>query len=307
MEALIETRGLHKRFGDVHAVRGIDLTVKRGTIHGLIGPNGAGKSTTLRMLVDIIRPTNGTITVLGRAPQKAKPELRRRIGYLPGEIKLTERSSGESVLDHFKSISGTVAPGAVESLAERLDLDLHRPVRDLSKGNRQKLGLIQAFMHQPELLILDEPTSGLDPLMQHEFLNLIREAQNNGQTVLLSSHILGEIQHTADAAAVLAHGTIVAEGDIASLRITGASRLRTVVTGTDAQSLRSQLEKHPELTELEVREIGQSMVQVSGLLRGEPDSLIKTLSHYTIHDLTLEEPDLEESVLELYESTVTPS
>ena len=259
------------------------------------------------MLVDIIRPTNGTITVLGRAPQKAKPELRRRIGYLPGEIKLTERSSGESVLDHFKSISGTVAPGAVESLAERLDLDLHRPVRDLSKGNRQKLGLIQAFMHQPELLILDEPTSGLDPLMQHEFLNLIREAQNNGQTVLLSSHILGEIQHTADAAAVLAHGTIVAEGDIASLRITGASRLRTVVTGTDARSLRSQLEKHPELTELEVREIGQSMVQVSGLLRGEPDSLIKTLSHYTIHDLTLEEPDLEESVLELYESTVTPS
>lgn len=307
MEAAIETRGLHKRFGDVHAVRGIDLTVRHGTIYGLIGPNGAGKSTTLRMFVDIIRPSEGSVTVLGQEPKKAKPELRRRIGYLPGEIKLTERSSGESVLDHFKSISGAVPTGIVKSLAVRLDLDLHRPVRTLSKGNRQKLGLIQAFMHRPELLILDEPTSGLDPVMQREFLGLIREARDNGQTVLLSSHILGEIQHTADAAAVLAHGTIVAEGDIASLRLTGTSRLRTVVTGTDAQSLRSRLEKHPELTELEVREIGESLVQVSGLLRGEPDSLIKTLTHHTIRDLTLEEPDLEESVLELYESTVTPS
>ncbi|RJF41175.1 ABC transporter ATP-binding protein [Actinomyces sp. 2119] len=307
METMIKARRLHKRFSKVHAVRGIDLTVERGVIYGLIGPNGAGKSTTLRMLVDIVRPSDGTVTVLGQAPQKAKPELRRRIGYLPGEVRLTERSSGKSVLDHFKTISGPVAAGTVESLAERLDLDLSRPVRTLSKGNRQKLGLVQAFMHQPELLILDEPTSGLDPLMQREFLSLIREARDSGQTVLLSSHILSEIQHTADAAAVLAHGTIVAEGDIASLRITGTSHLRTVVTGTDAQLLRSQLEKHPGLTALEVRDIGNSTVQASGLLRGDPDSLIKILSHHTIRDFALEEPDLEESVLELYESTRTSS
>lgn len=307
MEAVIETKGLHKSFGKVHAVRGIDLTVRRGTIYGLIGPNGAGKSTTLRMLVDIIRPDKGTVSVLGVTPHSSNPSLRRRIGYLPGEFNLSERTHGVSVLDHFASISGPVAPRAIEELAERLELDLHRPVRTLSKGNRQKLGLIQAFMHRPELLILDEPTSGLDPLMQREFLNLIREAQNNGQTVLLSSHLLGEIQHAADAAAVLANGTIVAEGNIASLRLSGTSRLRALIEGPSAQMLRAELETAAHLSELTIREIGDKLVQVSALLRGEPDSTIKTLSRHTIRDLTLEEPDLEESVLELYENTEVPS
>ncbi|RRD42027.1 ABC transporter ATP-binding protein [Buchananella hordeovulneris] len=307
MEVVIETRGLRKSFGKVHAVRGIDLTVKRGSIYGLIGPNGAGKSTTLRMLVDIIRPDDGTVSVLGEAPRMSKPELRRRIGYLPGEIRLTERISGESVLEHFASISGPVAPGTIQELAERLELDLHRPVRALSKGNRQKLGLIQAFMHRPELLILDEPTSGLDPLMQREFLSMIREAQGNGQTVLLSSHILGEIQHAADAAAVLARGTIVAEGDIASLRLRGSSRLRAVLEGSDAQRVQAALEEVVQLTDLVVREAGDQLIQVSGLLRGEPDSVVKILARHTIRDLTLEEPDLEESILELYENTETQS
>lgn len=303
MQSTIDIHGLHKKFGKVHAVRGIDLSVPSGTIYGLIGPNGAGKSTVLRMLVDIIRPTEGSIAIFGQEPRRAPSALRQRIGYLPGEVKLTERSNGKSVLEHFKSISRPVEAGTIESLAERLDLDLHRPVRTLSKGNRQKLGLIQAFMHRPELLILDEPTSGLDPLMQREFLSLIREARNGGSTVLLSSHILGEIQHTADAAAVLAHGSIVADGDIASLRLAGASRLRTVVTGTDAQTLRSELERHSELTELQVRDVGDSTTQASGLLRGTPDALLSTLTRHPIRDLILEEPDLEESILELYENS----
>ncbi|MBF0695881.1 ABC transporter ATP-binding protein [Actinomyces bowdenii] len=307
MKAVIETRGLRKSFGKVHAVRGIDLTVERGSIYGLIGPNGAGKSTTLRMLVDIIRPDDGTVSVLGEAPRSSKPELRRRIGYLPGEIKLTERIPAESVLEHFASISGPVTSGTIQELAERLELDLHRPVRTLSKGNRQKLGLIQAFMHHPELLILDEPTSGLDPLMQREFLSMIREAQENGQTVLLSSHILGEIQHTADAAAVLAHGTIVAEGEIASLRLSGSSRLRSVLEGSDAQRVQAELQEIAHLTDLAVREVGDQLIQVSGLLRGEPDSAVKILARHTIRELTLEEPDLEGSVLELYENAETLS
>lgn len=307
VDPVIETRALDKRFGDVHALRGIDLTVERGTVHGLIGPNGAGKSTMLRVLVDIIRPTAGSVSVLGVAPHRAAPGLRRRIGYLPGEVRFTERGTGHSVLEDFARISGPVAPGTVEELAQRLGLDLHRPVRTLSKGNRQKLGLVQAFMHRPELLILDEPTSGLDPLMQREFLSMVREARDNGQTVLLSSHILGEIQHTADAASILAHGTVVAEGDIASLRLAGASRVHAVLSGSAPGTVRTSLEGLPGLSELTVRGTDGAAVQVTGLLRGEPDALLKALAQHTVHELTLEAPDLEESVLELYESTVTRS
>ena len=190
MTAVIEARGLQKKYGKHLAVDGIGLRVERGSVFGLIGPNGAGKTTTLRMLVDIIRPTAGELKVLGSVPRRSGIALRRRIGYLPGGLKVAERIQGGTVLRHLAQISGPVEPSRIETLAERLGLDLSRPVRALSKGNRQKLGLIQAFMHRPELLILDEPTSGLDPLVQREFLEMVREAREAGQSVLLSSHIL---------------------------------------------------------------------------------------------------------------------
>lgn len=229
MTAVIETRELQKKYGKHLAVDGIGLRVEQGSVFGLIGPNGAGKTTVLRMLVDIIRPTAGELTVLGAVPRRSGTALRRRIGYLPGELKLAERIRGGTLLHHLAQISGPVDPGTIEALAERLGLDLGRPVRALSKGNRQKLGLIQAFMHRPELLILDEPTSGLDPLMQREFLAMVREAREAGQTVLLSSHILTEIQHTADDVAVLAGGRIVAGGDVSSLKLSSVARLRAVL------------------------------------------------------------------------------
>ncbi|MFV0405253.1 MAG: ABC transporter ATP-binding protein, partial [Propioniciclava sp.] len=229
MTAVIEARGLQKKYGKHLAVDGIDLRVERASVFGLIGPNGAGKTTTLRMLVDIIRPTAGELKVLGSTPRRSGTGLRRRIGYLPGELKLAERIQGGTLLRHLAQISGPVEPGRIETLAERLGLDLSRPVRALSKGNRQKLGLIQAFMHRPELLILDEPTSGLDPLVQREFLAMVREAREAGQSVLLSSHILTEIQHTADDVAVLAGGKIIAHGDVSSLRLSSVTRLRAVL------------------------------------------------------------------------------
>lgn len=303
MTDVITMQSLHKRFGKIHAVRGIDLAIERGSIFGLIGPNGAGKTTVLRMLVDIIRPTSGTITVLDQTPSASRPALRRRIGYLPGELKLTERCSGATLLRHLAEISGPVEPGTVEALAERLDLDLTRPVRTLSKGNRQKLGLIQAFMHRPELLVLDEPTSGLDPLIQREFLALVREAREAGQTVLLSSHILSEIQHTADAAAVLAHGTIVSEGDISSLRLTRVSRLHGLLADTTTAAVRAGVEGLDLLSDLEVESTVGDQIRISGVLRGSPDPLIKALSRFSVRDLTLEEPDLEESILDLYART----
>ncbi|WP_235604927.1 ABC transporter ATP-binding protein [Enteractinococcus helveticum] len=165
MVAVVETRALTKLYGRHLAVQDIDLQVHRGSVFGLIGPNGAGKTTVLRMLVDIIRPSAGELTVLGDSPRRAGAGMRRRIGYLPGDVNLTARLSGRTFLHHIAQLSGTVAERKIDQLAERLELDMTRPVRDLSKGNKQKLGLIQAFMHEPELLILDEPTSGLDPLM----------------------------------------------------------------------------------------------------------------------------------------------
>lgn len=303
MTSAIRTRALTKRYGSHTAVQGLDLSVERGSVFGLIGPNGAGKTTTLRLLLDIIRPTTGEITVLGESPRAAGAQLRRRIGYIPGELRLEGRTKGGALLKHLAEISGPVAPGAIDRLAERLDLDLSRPVRTLSKGNKQKLGLVQAFMHQPELLVLDEPTSGLDPLVQREFLTMLREAREAGQTVLLSSHVLSEVQQAADDVAVLAGGRVVAEGAVASLRLAGVRRIRTTLIGTTADSVHSLLAAVAGVEDVDVTAASGDLVRVSATARGEIDPVIRALATATIRDLTIEEPDLEESVLDLYART----
>ena len=304
MTAVIEARGLQKKYGKHLAVDGIGLRVEQGSVFGLIGPNGAGKTTTLRMLVDIIRPTAGELKVLGSVPRRSGIALRRRIGYLPGELKLAERIQGGTLLRHLAQISGPVEPGRIETLAERLGLDLSRPVRALSKGNRQKLGLIQAFMHRPELLILDEPTSGLDPLVQREFLAMVREAREAGQSVLLSSHILPEIQHTADDVAVLAGGKIIAHGDVSSLRLSSVTRLRAVLADTTAETVRTALSASPTLQDIDAEATSTGeLVRLSATIRGDVDHVVKALAQFTVRDLTVEEPDLEESILDLYART----
>lgn len=304
MTAVIEARGLQKKYGKHLAVDGIGLRVEQGSVFGLIGPNGAGKTTTLRMLVDIIRPTAGELKVLGSVPRRSGTGLRRRIGYLPGELKMAERIQGGTLLRHLAQISGPVEPGRIETVAERLGLDLSRPVRALSKGNRQKLGLIQAFMHRPELLILDEPTSGLDPLVQREFLAMVREAREAGQSVVLSSHILTEIQHTADDVAVLAGGKIIAHGDVSSLRLSSVTRLRALLADTTAEAVRPALAALPTLQDIdaEATASGES-VRLSATIRGDVDHVVKALAQFTVRDLTVEEPDLEESILDLYSRT----
>ena len=304
MTAVIEARGLQKKYGKHLAVDGIGLRVEQGSVFGLIGPNGAGKTTTLRMLVDIIRPTAGELKVLGSVPRRSGIALRRRIGYLPGELKLAERIQGGTLLRHLAQIRGPVEPGRIETLAERLGLDLSRPVRALSKGNRQKLGLIQAFMHRPELLILDEPTSGLDPLVQREFLAMVREAREAGQSVLLSSHILTEIQHTADDVAVLAGGKIIAHGDVSSLRLSSVTRLRAVLADTTAETVRTALSASPTLQDIDAEATSTGeLVRLSATIRGDVDHVVKALAQFTVRDLTVEEPDLEESILDLYART----
>jgi len=300
MTPAISTTELSKRYGSHTALHGLDLTVQPGTVFGLIGPNGAGKTTTLRLLLDIIRPTTGVARVLGEDPRLGGPALRRRIGFVPGELRLEGRVKGRALLNHYAQISGHVAPGRIDALAERLGLDLSRQVRTLSKGNKQKLGLVQAFMHSPELLVLDEPTSGLDPLVQREFLAMVREARDNGQTVLLSSHVLSEIQQTADAVAVLSQGRIVAEGAVESLRLASIRRLRAGLADTTADAVRTSLGKLAHVSDLEV--VPGDVVRVTATLNGEIDAVVKAIAKHRVVDLALEEPDLEESVLSLYGS-----
>jgi ABC-2 type transport system ATP-binding protein len=298
MTAALETHALTKRYGRRLALDAIDLSVEPGTVFGVIGPNGAGKTTTMRLLLDIIRPTSGSARVLGHDPRQGGVELRRRIGFLPGELRLEGRVTGRALLKHYAEISGPVAPGVVDRLAERLDLDLSRQVRKLSKGNKQKLGVVQAFMHQPDLLVLDEPTSGLDPLVQQEFLTMVREAKNNGQTVFLSSHVLSEIQQAADSVAILRAGRVVTVSDVDTLRATALRRVNATIADATATAVRTAFARDPHLAELTIT-AGDSLT-VAGTLEGDIDPFVKAIAAFTVVDLRVEEPDLEESVLGLY-------
>jgi len=299
MADAIEARGLTKRYGAATALDGLDLSVGEGAVFGMIGPNGAGKTTTMRLLLDLIRPTSGSVSVLGSDPRNGGPELRKRIGYLPGELRLEGRVTGRALLSHYARISGAVPDNAIQDLADRLGLDLDRQVRTLSKGNKQKLGLVQAFMHTPPLLVLDEPTSGLDPLVQQEFLTMVGEARAAGKTVFLSSHVLSEIQQAADAVAILREGRIVTVSSVDALRQTAVRQVRAGFAGVSATDLEEALRRIPNLTDL-VATDGEAVTEVTGTVTGDIDLFVKTVARFSVADLAIEEPDLEESVLRLY-------
>jgi ABC-2 type transport system ATP-binding protein len=216
--AAIETVGLAKTYGSTRALIGLDLDVEPGQVFGYLGPNGAGKTTTIRMLLALQQPTAGRARVLGLDPRDDAVEIHRRTGYLPGELELYPRMTARQHIDWFARARGGHDPALADELVERFDVVLDRPAKDLSKGNRQKVGLVLAFMHRPELLILDEPTSGLDPLMQNEFERLVGEVVAEGGTVFLSSHELGEVQRLADRVAIIRAGSLVATDTVENLR-----------------------------------------------------------------------------------------
>lgn len=304
-DAAVSTRGLVKRYGANTALHGIDLDIPRGSVFGMIGPNGAGKTTTMRLLLDILRPTAGELQVLGESPRAGGAALRRRIGYLPGELHLATRVKGRELLAHYAEISGPVRHGAVDALAERLGVDLGRPVRSLSKGNKQKLGLIQAFMHEPELLVLDEPTSGLDPLVQQEFHAMLHEAKANGQTVFLSSHVLSEVQQTAHEIAILKQGRIVERSTVAELRENAVRHVRLTVAEADAAAARATLDALPGVTGVAAVGDGPGTAVLTATLDAHVDAFVKAVARLPIVDLTMEEPDLEEMVLAYYGADVS--
>ncbi len=216
--ATIQTSALTRTFGSHRGIRDVDLRVEPGEVFGFLGPNGAGKSTTIRILMGLIRPTSGDARVLGGHPQRDGVAVRARTGYLPGDLVLHPRTSGRELLERFGHVRGLRDTRYRDELVERFDADLDRPTHALSKGNRQKLGIVLAFMHRPELLVLDEPTSGLDPLLQNEFARLLEETALDGRTVFLSSHDLDEVQRVADRIAIIREGSIVVTDTVDGLR-----------------------------------------------------------------------------------------
>ena len=291
-EPVIEIEGLVKHYGQVEAVRGIDLQVKRGEVFGFLGPNGAGKSTTIRCLLGLLRPTAGRIGAFGLDSTRDGVALRRRLTYVPGELRLPERISGTEFVASIGRLRGGFEPARRDQLAERLRLDLHRRLRDLSSGNRRKVALLLAFLFDAELLVLDEPTNGLDPLMQHEFLGLVREARAAGATVFLSSHVLSEVQRAADRVAVLRAGEVVAQGTVAELR--GKARQRVEVWFEDDPPA-TELKALPGLVDPVVDEH-----RFTATLSGSIQPLLCLLAGHPVTSMLVEEPDLEEAFLDLY-------
>ncbi len=227
---VIEARGLRKRFGNVAALDGLDFTVAAGDVHALIGPNGAGKSTALRVFLGLLRRSGGTVTVLGGDPWRDAAQLHRRIGYVPGDVTLWPSLTGGETIDLIGRLRGRIDNARRAELIARFELDPRRKCRAYSKGNRQKVALISALVTPIDLLILDEPTSGLDPLMEEQFAKCITEARNEGTAVLLSSHILSEVEHLADTVTVIKNGVTVENGSLADMRRHTRTRVDAVVT-----------------------------------------------------------------------------
>jgi ABC-2 type transport system ATP-binding protein len=291
----IETERLTKRYRSARGIEDVDLVVEPGEIFGFLGPNGAGKTTLIRTLLDFLRPTSGTARVLGLDSRRDSLAIRRRVSYLAGDLALYDRLTARQQLEWLGQLNGGVETGVIESLAERFRLDLSRPIKQLSKGNRQKVGLVQAFMHRADLLILDEPTGGLDPIMQHEFQQAVREIAADGRTVFLSSHVLDEVQHLTHRVGIIRDGRMVAVESVDTLR-------RRAVREVEIRFVdplgSNGLERVPGVQSLRVDDEGH---QVHLSFEGSIDPLIKALAAYDVADLVTNPVDLDEVFLSFYE------
>ena len=290
MDGAIRTDDLTKHYGSHLAVADVNLNVQAGEVFGYLGPNGAGKTTTIRLLLDLIRPTSGSASIFGLDARRDSREIRRRIGYLPGELALYDRMTGEDFLQYAGHLRGGVDWRRVEELASRLQADLSKRYSSLSRGNKQKIGLIQAFMHRPELIILDEPTSGLDPLMQQEFYSLINEVKAEGRTVFFSSHNLPEIERTCDRVGIIRGGRLIAVEDVATLKERAIHRLEIHFATQVPEALFSGL---PGVADVKVE--GNALTCT---IKGSPDAVVKAAAKFEVvkiasHDSTLEEIFLE--------------
>jgi ABC-2 type transport system ATP-binding protein len=288
----IRTEGLTKHYGKVVGIEGLTLEVRPGEVFGFLGPNGAGKTTTIRLLLDLLRPTRGRAEVLGLDVRRDSVEVRRAVGYLPGDLELYERLTGRELLDYFADLRGGVDAALVRRLAERLDLSLGRRIGDLSKGNRQKVGIVQAFMHRPRVLVLDEPTAGLDPLVQQEFHRIVREATGDGTAVFVSSHVLAEVERTVDRVGIVRAGELVVVEGIEQLKRKAVRELEVHFAAAPPSDAFARLDG--------VRELGRVDSAVRFSVEGSVDRLVKALAEHEVVNVVSREADLEEIFLAYY-------
>jgi ABC-2 type transport system ATP-binding protein len=294
---VIAIAGLTKRFGRLTAVDQLDLAVGAGEVYGLLGPNGAGKTTTIRTLLGYLAPTSGTARVLG-GPARDRA-IRRRIGYLPGDLRLEGRMKVASILDFYADLRGGVDRARIGALCKQLHLDQSRPFGQLSKGNRQKVGVVQAFMHEPDVLVLDEPTSGLDPLMQREVLSLVRERRDAGAAVLFSSHLIFEVEEVADRVGILRQGHKVVEDTVGGLQVL-----------TARQSLHLRFTEPVPAAALEgvpgVESVQAERTRVAVVVRGSVAPLIRALADLPIEHIAADPILLDDLFYGIYDGAASP-
>ncbi len=295
MTSSLRLTGLTKDYGRARALDAVDLDVEEGEVFGYLGPNGAGKTTTIRLVMGLLRPTAGRAEALGLDAWRDSAQLHRRVGYLPGAPSLYERLSGEAVVEYFARLHhDRRAPQRAHELADRLDLDLRPQVKALSRGNVQKLGLVQALMCQPDLLVLDEPTNGLDPLVQQVFHQLVREATAAGTTVLLSSHVLSEVQRLADRVGIIRRGRLVAVERLDDLRARALHHVDARFSGPVDPAVFGAL---PGVRQLAFADgVLRCAVPAASL-----DAVVKALGRFRVDDVAIAEADLEETFLTYYE------
>jgi ABC-2 type transport system ATP-binding protein len=295
--AVIETNRLTKRYGREHtpALADLDLAVESGEIFGFLGPNGAGKSTMIRLLLGFLHPSSGGATVLGHDIERGSVEIRRRTGYLPGGISFWDGLTGERLLDELAAMSGR-SPARRAELLDRLELGdaMGRQVRDYSRGMRQKLGIVQALQHDPELAILDEPSEGLDPLMQRAFYEILEELRVAGRTIFFSSHVLSEVERICDRVAIVRHGRLVALEDVAALL---ARRKRNVELRFTGEA--PLLDYVPGVSDVHV-----AGDRLTCRLEGDVAPFLAAIAFARIHDMTIEPARLEDAFLEFYADEV---
>ena len=292
MTTIIETERLTKSYGIHRGIVDLDLDVAEGEIFGFLGPNGAGKTTTMRVLLDLIRPTSGRAEVFGIETTKDPVAIHRRLGYLPGEFDLYDRLTGADTIAYFANLRGGVDPGYVSALVERLDLDPSRRFKEYSKGNKQKVGLVIALQHRPDLLILDEPTAGLDPLIQQTFFEIIREAKAEGRSVFLSSHIIDEVDRTCDRVAIIREGRLVQVDRIEAIRRLAFHHVELMFARPVSAAIFDRLEGVSDVT----TEAAVVRMRVAGPIGG----VLAAAAPHGIVDVVSREPNLEDVFLAQY-------
>jgi ABC-2 type transport system ATP-binding protein len=293
--AVIKTEKLSKYYGKHRGIIEVDLEINEGEAFGFLGPNGAGKTTMIRTLLDHIRPTSGRATIFGIQTTHDPVAIHRRLGYLPGEFALYDKLTGGQTLDYFANLRGNVERSYQHKLIERLEVDPTRKFREYSKGNKQKIGLIIALQHRPELLLLDEPTSGLDPLIQQEFYAVIREAKEEGRTVFLSSHILSEVEKTCDRVAIIRGGELARVDRTSALRDLAHHQVELVFSGPVPTA---EFEALPGVSDVVANEHILRM-----RVAGNITDVVRTAARYELADFVSREPSLEETFLAEYGRT----